>query len=223
MAQIQENSGEQKKGKQKKFAIHVDFTPMVDMNMLLITFFMLCTTMSKPQTMEISMPRKDVELNKEDQNKIKESKAITVLLGMDSKVYYYFGKPDYEHPETVAETDFSAEGLRKVLLDRNTAVVRQITELKQKKERLEISDQQYQEQAAEIRADKDSPVVMIKATEFSQYKDLIAALDEMQICNIGRYAIVDITPGDLRVLQDLTHAGYTSDLKEVIIEREAPE
>ena len=48
-----------KKGQQKKMKIHVDFTPMVDMNMLLITFFMFCTTLSKPQTMEISMPTND--------------------------------------------------------------------------------------------------------------------------------------------------------------------
>lgn len=220
MAEIQEkDTGQQKKGRQKKFNVHVDFTPMVDMNMLLITFFMLCTTMSKPQTMEISMPRKDI-VSEEDQTKIKESKAITILLGMDSKVYYYFGKPDYAHPETVTETDFSADGLRKILLGRNENVVKKIKELKQRKENLEISDEVYQEQAAEIRADKDSPMVMLKATEFSQYKDLIDALDEMQICNIGRYAIVDVTPGDLRILQDLTHAGYTEDLKEVIEYRE---
>lgn len=68
MAEIQQkDSGERKKGKQKKFSIRVDFTPMVDMNMLLITFFMLCTSMSKPQTMEISMPRKDL-LNEQEQN-----------------------------------------------------------------------------------------------------------------------------------------------------------
>jgi biopolymer transport protein ExbD len=222
MAEIQEkDSGEQKKGKQKKFNIHVDFTPMVDMNMLLITFFMLCTTMSKPQTMEIAMPRKDV-LSEEDQNKVKESQAITVLLGKESKVFYYFGKPDYDHPETVTETDFSADGLRKMLLGRNEEVVRKIKELKQRKENLEISDEDYQTQASEIRGGKNTPQVLIKATDFAQYKDLIDALDEMQICNIGRYAIMDVAPGDLRLLQDLTHDGYTSDLRveEIFVEQE---
>ncbi len=57
MAQIeQSDGGKKKKGAQKKMAIHVDFTPMVDMNMLLITFFMLCTTMIKSQTLSIALP-----------------------------------------------------------------------------------------------------------------------------------------------------------------------
>ena len=58
MAQIEQSDkgGKKKKGAQKKMSIHVDFTPMVDMNMLLITFFMLCTTMIKSQTVQIILP-----------------------------------------------------------------------------------------------------------------------------------------------------------------------
>ena len=63
-------------------------------------------------------------------------------------------------------------------------------------------------------------MVLIKASDFSTYKNLIDALDEMQICNIGRYAIVDIAAGDLRLMQDLTHEGYAPELKEVIEIRE---
>ena len=88
--QVKGDDGVRKKGKKKKVNIRVDFTPMVDMNMLLITFFMLCTSLIKPQTMEISMPRKDVQ-NEQEQNKVKASTAVTVLLGKDSKVFYYFG------------------------------------------------------------------------------------------------------------------------------------
>ena len=73
-----------KKGKQKKMTVRVDFTPMVDMNMLLITFFMLCTSLSKPQTMEISMPSKD-QVTEAEQTKVKASKAITLLLGEEDK------------------------------------------------------------------------------------------------------------------------------------------
>jgi TonB family protein len=81
MAEIQENNNKEKKGnKQKKMNIRVDFTPMVDMNMLLITFFMLCTSLSKPQTMEISMPSNDKNITEEQQNKVKASQALTLLL-----------------------------------------------------------------------------------------------------------------------------------------------
>ena len=143
MAEIQQkDSGERKKGKQKKFSIRVDFTPMVDMNMLLITFFMLCTSMSKPQTMEISMPRKDL-LNEQEQNKVKASKAMTILLGKEGRVYYYMGEPDYENPDMVQETDFSPNGLRAILLGRNQVVMQKIRELKQKKANLEISNEEY--------------------------------------------------------------------------------
>ena len=199
MAEIQQKEeGGRKKGKQKKFNIHVDFTPMVDMNMLLITFFMLCTSMSKPQTMEISMPRKDL-LNEQEQNKVKASKAITILLGKEGKVYYYVGEPNYDDPDLLKETDFSSNGLRALLLGRNRFVVQKIRELKQKRANLEITNEEYMKQSSEIRKDKDSPVVLIKATDFASYKNLIDALDEMQICNIGRYAI-----------------GYAEDLKEVV-------
>ena len=69
MAEIQDNGGGKKgKGsKQKKMAVCVAFTPMVDMNMLLITFFMLCTSLSKPHTLELSLPT-NVENISEDQH-----------------------------------------------------------------------------------------------------------------------------------------------------------
>ena len=86
-AEVQE-SGKKKKGsKQKKMAVRVDFTPMVDMNMLLITFFMLCTSLSKPQTMEISMPSNDKNITEEQQSKVKASQAITLLLGSSSRSF----------------------------------------------------------------------------------------------------------------------------------------
>lgn len=85
MAQIEQGGGDKgKKGHQKKMSIHVDFTPMVDMNMLLITFFMLCTTMIKSQTLQISLPSNE-KVDKTEQNKVKQSEAITILL--DSERY----------------------------------------------------------------------------------------------------------------------------------------
>ena len=112
MAEVEQSSG---KGKshQKKMTVRVDFTPMVDMNMLLITFFMLCTTMIKSQTLQISLPTNE-KVDKSEQTKVKQSEAITIILdsernpdvkdeltgkmlkgtGKRDFVYYYGGQPD---------------------------------------------------------------------------------------------------------------------------------
>ena len=208
MAEVNTDKGKNdgKKGKQRKMTVRVDFTPMVDMNMLLITFFMLCTSLSKPQTMEISMPSKD-QVTEAEQTKVKASKAITLLLGEDDKIYYYFGEPDYEHAESLQQTDYSPAGLRDILLERNFDVVRQMKELKLKKLNKEISEDDFKKQATEIKGSKEAPVVLIKATDDASYRNLVDALDEMQICNIGKYAIVDITDGDKFLIDNLKSGG----------------
>jgi len=99
----------------KKGAPHVDMTPMVDLGFLLITFFMLTTTMVKPQTMEVNMPDKTKD-NKEQ--KIKESKALTVILGEKDKIYYYQG---LDNPE-IKVTNYSPTGIRKLLLDKSREI-----------------------------------------------------------------------------------------------------
>ena len=110
MAEVQQNTGGNgKKGQQKKMQIRVDFTPMVDMNMLLITFFMLCTTMIKSQTLTIALPSNEKVDNVENMSQASEDDAVTVILDAKRKtgsmdvdtvngkvvpvIYYYFGKP----------------------------------------------------------------------------------------------------------------------------------
>ena len=110
MAEVQEKSGnEGKKGAQKKMHIRVDFTPMVDMNMLLITFFMLCTTMIKSQTLTIALPSNEKVQNEENMSQASADDAVTIIVDAKRKpgtnlvdsvngnvvneIYYYFGKP----------------------------------------------------------------------------------------------------------------------------------
>ena len=76
----------------------VDFTPMVDMMMLLITFFMVCTSLAKPQSMELSMPSNDKNVNDADKSVSKESYTITLYLAKDNKLYYIKGIPKYDDP-----------------------------------------------------------------------------------------------------------------------------
>ena len=206
MASIDTGGGEEKKGKPKKQTLRVDFTPMVDMNMLLITFFMFCTTLSKPQVMDIAMPTNE-KLNEDEEVKVKESKAITLILGEDDKVYYYTGIPDYTDYTTLKETTFSPEGLRALLLERNAPIVAKIRDLKKQKFEKKISETELTEKSREVKSDKDGQVVVIKPTGDANYANLVDALDEMQICSIDKYAIVDMTEGDQYLLENFKTKG----------------
>ena len=162
MAEIQqkETGGKKKKGAQKKMDIHVDFTPMVDMNMLLISFFMLCTTMIKSQTLNITLPSNDKNIEQKDLAKAAESEAVTLILTseyddkgtvQDNTIYYFFGKPYMEDqdgdglldiPEDpslgvlraekfVGDAGGVQQGIRSILRKRNEIVLNKIDSLKQ--------------------------------------------------------------------------------------------
>jgi len=215
MAEVQvKDDGSGKKNKQKKQHLRVDFTPMVDMNMLLITFFMFCTTLLKPQTMNINMPSKD-KVKETEQNKVRESTAVTLLLGENDEIYYYLGMIDstggsYNDPNFLVKTDYTPDGLRALLLDKNKGTYEEIQDLKDKLKKLQITEAQFNEQAKRIQDDamkvaKTAPTVMIKATDQSTYKNLVDALDEMLVCNIGAYAIIDLDVGDRYLLYKKTN------------------
>ncbi len=78
--------------KPKRFLQGLILTPMVDLGFLLITFFIFTTTMSQPTAMKLFLP-KDTD-KPEEQNKAKESGALTLLLGKVDNVYYYEGQLD---------------------------------------------------------------------------------------------------------------------------------
>lgn len=195
MADVSQDQGSHKKGgkkRSKKLATRIDFTPMVDLGFLLITFFMLATTLIKPQTMEITMPSsKDVQ--EDNQTVAKASQAITVILGGKDKIYYYFGKTEGAQ---LIPTDYSATGLRKVLLQKNYDIVKQVEDLKREKAKIKMNDDLFKEQLSKIKAGKNAPVVRIMASDDASYKNLVDALDEMNICSISRYAIVNLEGAD---------------------------
>jgi biopolymer transport protein ExbD len=184
---------------------------MVDMNMLLITFFMFCTTLSKPQMMHLVMPSKDSDkVESEEKPKVDEEKTITLLLGEKDLIYYYPGKPNYEDWQSLKVTDYSPEGLRQILLERNRERIIKIAELRIQKAQNKINTEQFDAQVKEIKGEKGGQVVVIKPTDGSTFENLVKVLDEMQICSIGTYAIVDLKEGDKFLIDNYLQQGTLS-------------
>lgn len=216
MAQIEQSDkgGKKKKGAQKKMQIHVDFTPMVDMNMLLITFFMLCTTMIKSQTLQIALPTNE-EVKKEQMSQAKASEAITLILDTEYEgnkpkvdaetgktvhhIYYYEGIADtlfqtanyLRHEQFIGNQNREPQGIRRILRKKNEQVMEQYDLLKTRWKNKEITKEEFDKLAKENAADsmKTRPVVVIKPGPNTTYEGLINALDEMQINQISRYSI----------------------------------
>lgn len=190
---------ETKKGRPERKILRVDFTPMVDMNLLLITFFMFCTTLSIPQIMDVAMPTDKGE------QPVPDSKSVTVILGENDKVYYYEGLANYKDYTSLKETN--TLGLRNMLLTRNNANISKIKELRQKRYKKQITEKEFKEMSSNVKKSKDGLIVLIKPTEKSNYKNLVDALDEMQICGVGKYTIVDLEDGDKVLMENLKTKG----------------
>jgi len=93
MAELDTSGGGKKKGgkvRTKKSSTKVDLTAMVDLAFLLITFFMLTTTLSKPTAMDIAKPDKDDKT--EQRLELRASQTMTILLGKNNKVAWYMGE-----------------------------------------------------------------------------------------------------------------------------------
>jgi len=291
MAEIVQEEKGKKGGKRrpKKYSTRIDMTPMVDLMCLLITFFMLTTAFSKPKVMVITMPEKNKpEEKKEDAPKIPKERTLNILLTEGHKVYYYNGLADPKTPPlpTLVKTDFSKDGIRKVLLARNKDLFSnifnfhdsitteklkmylyiddslkpvfaragskmyrsndkgaswtsipgpQITDddiavsnylLKESgkievnvaingaKKRLTRRDASMSEINPIVDAETKSrkredmkprgtgPFVLIKADDKVKYRDIVNIIDEMAICNIAGYAVVDIAPIELEMLKN---------------------
>lgn len=194
MADIDVSGGDSghKKGrgvkKAKKLSTRVDMTPMVDLAFLLITFFIYTATMSTPSTMPLAMPADDVK--KEDLTAVKQSGALTLLLSKDNNLYYYEGELD---PGGANFKSSTYKEIRNVIINKKKEVIANhvhdaTCEKAQQKEK-EKGNPNWQTACR----DRDF-VVVIKPNAEASYKNTIDILDEMTINNVGRYALVDITP-----------------------------
>jgi biopolymer transport protein ExbD len=161
---VAQQGGRKGSSRSTKKSTRVDMTPMVDLGFLLITFFMLTTALTQPKTMDLLMPRNDGP-----QMPLPESKALTILLGADNRIAYYEGMGNNPAmPPQIKYASFAnTQGIRDVISSKRQQVMTQYG--------------------------KNELMVLIKATETANYKNVVDIMDEMLINHVDRYAVVDIT------------------------------
>ncbi|OXA86541.1 ExbD/TolR family protein [Flavobacterium hercynium] len=181
MAELNTGDGGGGKGgkvRSKKQNSKVDLTAMVDLAFLLITFFMLTTTLSKPQSMSLGLPDKDEDPTKNKDIKVDEKRTMTVMMGENNKLVYYMGLLDspIAGPKDIS---YGKDGIRKELIARKKSVL-------------------------EYTGDKAKGIiVIIKPGKKSKYKNLVDILDEMAITGVETYAIVnDFLPKENELLEN---------------------
>jgi len=167
MAEIaEEGGGGHKKGKKrgKKPSARIDMTPMVDLAFLLLTFFVLTSTFSKPKTMEINYPAKPEPTENVKPPEVKN--GLTLILTKD-RIFYYKGEfilpndPKGRPATQLEETDFSINGLHKLLVDLNKSAIEEIKVLEEKAKRKEIQDTTFKRLVMEAKGKKEALTVLI--------------------------------------------------------------
>ena len=209
MAEIAESGGggHGKGGKKraKKQSTRVDMTPMVDLAFLLLTFFVLTSTFSKPKSMELSLPAPPEPNTEQPQLK----NGVTFLLTKDDKIFYYAGE-FYEvgnkkgaPPTQLLETNFSPEGLHKLLMEQNKWAVDEVAKLEVQVKAKTLADTTFKRLAMEATGNTLAITALIKTDDQATYRNAIDMLDELKICNVGKRVIgVEMMAAEYALLQE---------------------
>jgi biopolymer transport protein ExbD len=208
MAEIAEGGGGgHSKGKKraKKGSTRVDMTPMVDLAFLLLTFFVLTSTFSKPKVMSLVYPAKIDDPTTVDGPKI--NNAVTFLLSED-KIFYYSGQyypksaPGPKGATKLEETNFGPDGVRKLLAEGNEYVLSGKVELQKKLDKKQIQDSVYVNMLTDLKKKDQALKVLIKTDDKATCKNFIDLIDELKIAEIGVVAPVEIMASELDLLKE---------------------
>jgi biopolymer transport protein ExbD len=181
-------------------------TPMVDLAFLLLTFFVLTATFSKPKSMELTFP---VPPSPNDPPPPAIKNGITILLTKDDRIFYYEGEYKAVDGEkgpktTLSELNFSQESLHKYLADKNKWATDEISKLDDKLHSKQIVDSTYKRMVREVKSNKLAPTILIKTDDKATYKNVIDVIDEININLIGKYVVVDILKPEMDMILEKT-------------------
>lgn len=116
-----------KGGRRKKRRMHIriDMTPMVDIVMLLLIFYMVTTVFSMPQAMEINLPPE----NETEEVEVKESNLLTIRVDEENRFFWNIGNPAKNMPQMIPSSRppgdtlgyrVDSDSLRSILIEENT-------------------------------------------------------------------------------------------------------
>lgn len=145
-----------KKKKKRRVGVRIDMTPMVDVAMLLLTFFMLTTVFNKPQTMELNLPPDQTPVP------IPASSLLSLLVAPDFTIYWSKG----DAPTKLQKVPFSE--IRKFLIDQDRSTHKMVT--------------------------------LIKIDRDAKYNDMVNLIDEVNLANVTRFSLAQMTADDKRLI-----------------------
>jgi len=171
MAEVvtQEKSG----GKQNKKPIKIDMTPMVDLNFLLLMFFMFTSSFSKPNVMDLGLPAKDPNPIPTNYD-IDYRNQITFIIGKDNRIFYHQSSKEDLTEAGLKETDYNGLNVSKIISN-----------------------------AYEKAPKKEIFTIIVKPTDDANYKNFVDMMDNISISKKERYGISDIKPWEKKVYENV--------------------
>jgi len=172
MAEVitQEKSG----GKQKKKPIKIDMTPMVDLNFLLLMFFMFTSSFSKPNVMDLGLPGKDPNPIPFNDIVIDQRNQITFIIGENNRIFYHQSNEKDLTDTGLKETDYNGVNVSKIISN-----------------------------AYEKAPKKEIFTIIVKPTDDANYKNFVDMMDNISISKKERYGISDIKPWEKKVYENV--------------------
>ncbi len=193
MAEIQQGGGGNDGGKKraKKQSTRVDMTPLVDLAFLLLTFFVLTSTFSKPKVLRMIFPEK---LDKNDplvkQPEVKN--GLTIILTANNRIFHYSG--GLKNETAIEETDYTKNGLRKILIERNRPLIEELKKLQEEMSKIAEGDTAKKnavERKVKEATNKSNLVILVKHDKEATYENIIDVMDEFLITQVAKYFIVE--------------------------------
>lgn len=200
--------GKHEKKRAKKQSNRVDMTPMVDLGFLLLTFFVLTSTLKQPQVMELSVPSNKDITDPTLKTKFPARLTYNLILGSNNRLFWYQGTDKEGEAPEFKEITYGRNGLRKLLLTNNKRLNDEILALEQ-----QVKDGKLPEDSLKpiVNRTKSNSIkgnekaygilAVIKPTDKSTYKNLIDVFDELNISNAATYALVKPQPWEIEVLK----------------------